>query len=51
MNLPIGNTKVVATMIQEVTEGDVFRIDTVKPYPEDYCQMHPNIKLIRIGSA
>ena len=38
VNLPIGNTKVVANMIQEMTGGDVFRIDTVKSYPEDYTE-------------
>jgi flavodoxin len=36
VNLPVGNTKVVANMIQKMTEGDVFRIDTVKSYPKDY---------------
>ena len=36
VNLPVGNTKVVADMIQEITGGDVFRIDTVKSYPKDY---------------
>ncbi len=38
VNLPIGNTEVVAKIIQEVTEGDVFRIDTVNSYPEDYME-------------
>ncbi len=38
VNLPIGNTKVVAKTIQEMTGGDVFRIDTVKSYPEDYTE-------------
>ncbi len=38
VNLPVGNTKIIAMMIQEMTEGDVFRIDTVKPYPEDYTE-------------
>jgi len=38
VNLPVGNTKVVAEMIREMTEGDVFRIDTVKSYPEDYTE-------------
>ena len=38
VNLPIGNTKVIANMIQEMTGGDVFRIDTVKSYPEDYTE-------------
>lgn len=38
VNLPIGNTKVVANMIQKMTEGDVLRIDTIKSYPEDYTE-------------
>jgi flavodoxin len=38
VNLPIGNTEVVAKMIQEMTEGDVFRIDPVNSYPEDYTE-------------
>jgi flavodoxin len=37
VNLPVGNTKVVADMIREITGGDVFHIDTVKPYPKDYA--------------
>ena len=36
VNLPVGNTKIVADMIREITEGDVFQIDTVKSYPKDY---------------
>jgi flavodoxin len=36
--LPIGNTEVVAKMIQEMTEGDVLRIDTLNSYPEDYTE-------------
>jgi flavodoxin len=38
VNLPIGNTKIVANMIQEMIGGDVFRIDTIKSYPEDYTE-------------
>ncbi|WP_292391205.1 flavodoxin [Methanosarcina sp. UBA5] len=38
VNLPIGNTEVVAKMIQEMTGGDLFRINTVKSYPEDYTE-------------
>ncbi|MGA9188908.1 MAG: flavodoxin [Methanosarcina sp.] len=38
VNLPVGNTKIVANMIQEMTRGDLFRIDTVKSYPEDYTE-------------
>lgn len=36
VNLPVGNTKVVGDMIREMTGGNVFQIDTVKPYPKDY---------------
>ena len=36
VNLPIGNTEVIAKMVKDVTSGDLFRIDTIKPYPEDY---------------
>ena len=38
VNLPVGNTEVVAKMIQEITEGDIFRIDAVNSYPEDYME-------------
>lgn len=31
-----GNTEAVATRIQTRTGADVFRIQTVKPYPEEY---------------
>jgi flavodoxin len=36
VNLPVGNTEILAQMIRETTKGDIFRIDTVKPYPLDY---------------
>jgi flavodoxin len=36
VNLPIGNTEVVAKMIKEMIEGDIFRIDTVNSYPAGY---------------
>lgn len=36
VNLPLGNTKVVGDMIREITGGDVFQMDTVRPYPKDY---------------
>jgi flavodoxin len=38
VDLPIGNTEVVATMIQKITGGDLFHIESVKPYPEDYTE-------------
>ena len=36
VSLAKGNTEVVAGMIQKVVGGDLFEIDTVKPYPADY---------------
>lgn len=36
VNLPVGNTEVAARMIQKQIGGDVFKIDTVTPYPVDY---------------
>ena len=38
VNLPVGNTEVVARMIREKTAGDLFRIEAVNPYPEDYTE-------------
>jgi len=38
VNLPIGNTEVVAAMIQKITGGDLFEIRTIKPYPVDYTE-------------
>ena len=40
VNLPVGNTEVVAKTIREMTAGDLFRIEAVKPYPEDYYRDH-----------
>lgn len=37
-NLHVGNTEVVAKKIQEITGADLFEIDTVKPYPQDYTE-------------
>jgi flavodoxin len=38
VNLPIGNTEVLAKKIQELTGSDTFEIKTVKSYPEDYTE-------------
>lgn len=38
VDLPIGNTEVVAKMIQKITGGDFFNIESVKPYPKDYTE-------------
>jgi len=34
--LPVGNTEVAAKTVQRLTGGELFRIETVKEYPEDY---------------
>ncbi|MFW9903509.1 MAG: flavodoxin [Candidatus Thorarchaeota archaeon] len=36
VNLEIGNTEVIAKMINELIESDMFYINTIKPYPQDY---------------
>ena len=38
VNLSIGNTEVVAKKIQGLTGSDLFQIQTVKAYPEDYTE-------------
>jgi len=38
VNLPVGNTEIAARMIQELTGGDLFQIEAVKAYPEDYTE-------------
>ncbi|MCH5155094.1 MAG: NAD(P)H-dependent oxidoreductase [Clostridiales bacterium] len=35
-NLKKGNTEIVAEFIQKAVGGDLFEVDTVKPYPADY---------------
>lgn len=36
VNLPVGNTEVVAKQIQEMTSVDIFKINQVDRYSEDY---------------
>lgn len=38
VNLPIGNTEVLAKKIQKLTGSDIFQIKTAKSYPEDYTE-------------
>jgi len=38
VNLPVGNTEVIPTMIREMTETDLFRIEAANPYPVDYTE-------------
>ena len=35
-NLAIGNTEVIARKIQAITQGELFHIESVTPYPEGY---------------
>lgn len=35
-NLPKGNTEIVAEYIAKAVGGDLFEVDTVKPYSDDY---------------
>lgn len=36
--LPVGNTEVVARMVAEITGGDLFHIETARPYASDYTE-------------
>lgn len=38
MNLPMGNTEVIAHKIRDLTRSEVFRITTERFYPEDYTE-------------
>ncbi|OHD11638.1 MAG: hypothetical protein A2086_17140 [Spirochaetes bacterium GWD1_27_9] len=38
VNLPVRNTEVIAKKIQKIIECDLFQIETVKSYPEDYTE-------------
>ena len=37
-NLEKGNTETIAEMVADMTGGDLFEVETVKTYPEDYYQ-------------
>ena len=34
-----GNTQIVAEILAKLTGGDLYRIETVEPYPDDYASM------------
>jgi len=38
VNLPVGNTEVIAKKIQSILGGTLFEIDTVESYPIDYTE-------------
>ena len=37
-NLKVGNTEVIANMIQEIAGGNLFKLDPVKKYAPDYTE-------------
>ena len=37
-NLEIGNTEVIANYIKEFADADLFKIDPIDQYPEDYME-------------
>ena len=45
VSLEEGNTEVIAKMIQKITDSDIFHIDTIKPYPEDYSETTQKAKV------
>jgi flavodoxin len=38
VDLKVGNTEVVANMIHKITGGDMFHIESVTAYPNDYTE-------------
>ena len=38
VDLPVGNTEAIAKIIRESTGGDLFKIETLNPYPLDYTE-------------
>jgi flavodoxin len=38
VDLKVGNTEVVANMIQKITGGDMFHIESITAYPKDYTE-------------
>jgi flavodoxin len=51
VNLPIGNTEVVAKMIQKITGSGIFHIESVKPYPIDYTETTEVAKAEMLANA
>lgn len=39
VNRQVGNTEVIARKLQKKVGGDLFHIETVEPYPEDYYRV------------
>ena len=36
INLPVGNTEIAAGILRTLAGGDLFKIESVQPYPQDY---------------
>jgi flavodoxin len=51
VNLPVGNTEVIANKIKGFIGCEVFRITTVRSYPEDYTEMTNVAQEERRGNA
>ena len=37
-HLSVGNTEVAAKILQEITKGDLFKLDPMSPYSSDYSE-------------
>jgi flavodoxin len=44
VDLKVGNTEVIAGMIQKITGGDMFHIESVTAYPKDYMETTEVVK-------
>ena len=38
VNLEVGNCEIIAKYIQEITNADIFKVETLKEYPSDYME-------------
>ena len=38
IDIPIGNTEIVAKIIEKEINADLLKIDTINPYPKDYYE-------------
>jgi flavodoxin len=46
VEFPVGNTEIVAKMIQEIIGADLFNIDSVNSYPEILARSSPSLLYI-----
>lgn len=38
IDIPVGNTEVIANYIKDLTDADIFKVETVDDYPTDYLE-------------